>query len=139
MRIVSQLVFIAALAVGLSSCAPKNHPVPGIGYMHAPRGTVTHIVIMSLYDRGDVTARDEIIAAADQLRRIPGIIAINAGRMLASDRAVVDKSFDVAYVVTLHDEGALQRYLVNPIHVTTKKNILDRYVRRYMVYDIVAE
>jgi hypothetical protein len=104
-----------------------------------PSGTVTHVVIMYLNDRGDLTARSEVMKAANTLRPIKGVQSMWAGRMITSDRPVVDQNYDVALVATFGDVEALQRYLNDPTHLRVKQQVLDRYVRKYVVYDFVSE
>ena len=103
------------------------------------KGVVTHVVIMWLYDRADETARDELLKAGRRLEAIPGVVRLVGGRVLPSERAVVDSSFDLAFVMTFDHEEDMRRYLENPVHLDIKKNVLDRYVKKYQVYDIVSD
>jgi hypothetical protein len=101
-------------------------------------GTITHVVICWLYDRGDEAALNAVTDAAAQLRDIRGVVNISVGRVVPSPRDVVDNSFDVAIVVTFDDQDAMERYLVDPRHLQLKKNVLDRYVTKYRVYDAAS-
>ena len=121
---------LLSLAMGCAS-APA-----GKGAM--PSGAVTHVVVMYLYDRGDLGARMQVMNAAEKLRNISTVRTIWAGRMLTSNRPVVDQSYDIAYVVTFNSEDDLQKYLNDPVHLETKKSVLDRYVTKYVVYDFVS-
>jgi hypothetical protein len=125
----------ASLLIALAAGCAHNAPA-GKGAL--PSGAVTHVVIMYLYDRGDLGARKEVINAAERLRDISSVRTIWAGRMLTSNRPVVDQSYDIAYVVTCDSEDALQKYLNDPVHVETKQRVLDRYVNKYVVYDFVT-
>ena len=129
----SRLIGAALLIALAAGCA---HNVAGKGAL--PSGAVTHVVIMYLYDRGDLGARKEVIDAAEKLRDIGSVRTIWAGRMLTSNRPVVDQSYDIAYVVTFDSEDDLQKYLSDPVHVQTKQHVLDRYVNKYVVYDFVT-
>jgi hypothetical protein len=131
------LRLLPAFLIGLISvgCASASHPERGA----MPAGTVTHVVIMYLNDRGDLTARSELIRAANTLRTIKGVQSAWAGRMLTSSNPVVDQSYDVAFVLTFADQEALEHYNNDPLHQQTKKQLLDRYVRKYLVYDFVSE
>src|SRR4051812_38191997 len=76
---------------------------------------VTHVVICWLkYDKGAV---QRIVNASDELRKIPGVVSVTAGRPIPSTRPVVDSSFGVGIVVTFKDEEALRAYETDPIHV----------------------
>lgn len=134
MNAFSRLIGAALLIALATGCA--NTAVAGKGAL--PSGGVTHVVIMYLYDRGDLGARKEVINAAEKLREIGAVRTIWAGRMLTSNRPVVDQSYDIAYVVTFDNEDDLRKYENDPIHVQTKQRVLDRYVNKFVVYDFVT-
>jgi hypothetical protein len=90
-------------------------------------------------DRNDQAAREQLLSAADALRQIPGVGSVAAGKVLPSNRMVVDSSYDVAYVIAFPSKEAMQAYVQRPEHVRLKSEVLDRYVARYLVYDFVAE
>src|SRR5690349_17440603 len=72
----SRLIGAALLIALTTGCA--NTAVAGKGAL--PSGGVTHVVIMNLYDRGDLGARKEVINAAEKLREIGTVRTIWAGR-----------------------------------------------------------
>ena len=94
---------------------------------------------MYLNDRGDLTARSEVIHAIDSLRKIKGVQSGWAGRMVTASNPVVDQSYDVAFVLTFADQDALEHYNNDSAHQQVKQHLLDRYVRRYVVYNFVGE
>jgi len=79
------------------------------------------------------------VLSVDQLRGISDVRTIWAGRMLTSTRPIVNQDYDIAIVVTFNSEDAMQHYLNDPTHLEVKKRVLDRYVRKYVVYDFVSE
>ncbi len=135
MRNVSRLFTLVLLTIIVGGCA-NSAP---IGKGAVPSGTVTHVVLMYLYDRGDIGARTQVMHSVDQLRGISDVRTIWAGRMLTSTRPIVNQDYDIAMVVTFNGEDAMQHYLDDPKHLEVKKRVLDRYVRKYVVYDFVSE
>ncbi|MDB5299460.1 MAG: uncharacterized protein JWO87_1123 [Phycisphaerales bacterium] len=133
MRLLLRLLPAMLLMISAASCASP------LQQASRRQGTVTHIVICWLHDRHDETALKAVTDAAGQLRDIPGVVNISVGRVVPSAREVVDSSFDLAIVVTFTDDAAMRRYLAHPKHLELKKNVLDRYVTKYRVYDAVSE
>ncbi|HET6246316.1 MAG TPA: Dabb family protein [Tepidisphaeraceae bacterium] len=127
---------LALLLLALAGCQSQPRH---IGPSAMPTGGVTHIVIMWLNDPSDLDARDEIIATGKKLETIPGVVSVSAGRMLPSGRPVVDTSYDVAFAMTFNNVDDMKAYLENPLHKQLKTEVLDRYVKKYLVYDFVAE
>ena len=104
--------------------------------MHRPAyraGSVVHVVICWMKDRNDEAGRKELLSAADALRQIPGVSSVTAGRMLPSNRPIVDSSYDVAFVIAFPNSEAMNQYVQRPEHVRLKKEVLDRYVAKYLV------
>ncbi len=94
-----------------------------------------HIVIVWLKEPGKLAARERIIEASEVLTAIPGVVSLKSGRVVASERPIVDSSFDVALIITLENESALQAYLTHPLHVTLVEETLKPLVERIQVYD----
>lgn len=134
MRNFSRLFPVVLLAIITAGCASAP-----IGKGAVPSGTVTHVVLLYLYDRGDIGARTQVMHSVDQLRGISDVRTIWAGRMLTSTRPIVNQDYDIAIVATFNSEDAMQHYLNDSKHLEVKQRVLDRYVRKYVVYDFVSE
>jgi hypothetical protein len=106
-------------------------PVSANGVSH----TLEHIVIVWLKEPGNRAARARIIEASEVLTAIPGVVSLRSGSVVASDRPIVDSSFDVALIITLESETALQAYLTHPLHLTLVEETLKPLVNRIQVYD----
>lgn len=115
----------------LSGCGGSLHT--------APDGAIEHVVLCWLKAPGSEEGRDRLIAAAEELRAIPGVLSVTAGRPEPSDRAVVDDSFDVGFVILLENRAALRSYLTHPLHVAAVRNVLAPLVERTVIYDVVVE
>jgi len=120
-------------------CAIGCQPEDRLGPSGLPKGTVTHVVFIWLYDRADHTAQNEVVMAGRKLEKISGVQKVIGGVVLPTNKPSVDNSFDVALVMTFRNESDLNRYLQDPGYLAIKKNILDRYARKFLVYDFIAQ
>ncbi len=98
---------------------------------------VQHVVLCWMKNPGDTATRDEIIRVSKTFKRIPGVLAVETGTALASERSIVDDSFDVGLIVTCCDQAALQRYLDHPTHREAADTLIKPAARKILVYDIV--
>ena len=100
-----------------------------------PEAGIHHIVLVWLKLSGSPTYRKQIIDESHQLKKIPGVISVNAGRSLVSDRAIVDHSFDVGIDIAFETTEELNYYLTHPDHVQFVERIKP-LVEKIVVYDI---
>ena len=122
---------LAALTaiIALSSCATIAPP--------AAHGSVDHVVLMWQKRPGNASDRAALLAACTDLRVIPGIKFLDTGTALASERPVVDDSFDFGLIVRFDSAESLHSYEKNPLHLKKIDQILKPLTRRIQVYDIV--
>ena len=109
-------------------------PAPPV-FANGDSSTLEHIVIVWLKEPGNRASRERIIEASEVLAAIPGVVALKSGSVVTSDRPIVDSSFDVALIITLENEAALQAYLTHPLHLTLVEETLKPLVERIRVYD----
>jgi len=100
-----------------------------------PEAGIQHIVLVWLKLSGSPTYRKQIITQTQRLGKIPGVISINAGRSLVSNRAIVDHSFDVGIDIAFETPEDLNAYLNHPEHVRFVEEIKP-LVEKIIVYDI---
>ena len=105
----------------------------GLGTRHD--GALQHLVLIWLKDAGNAEQRARIIEASKSFRDIPGVLDVQAGKAVASDRGIVDDSFDVGILVVVPDERRLREYLDHPIHQKAKNDVLVPLVEKILVYD----
>ena len=98
-----------------------------------------HVVIVWLKDPGNPAAQNRIIDASQVLTSIPGVLSLRAGTAVASNRSIVDSSFDVALVISFSDRAALDSYLTHPLHIQLVEDTLKPLVERILVYDFGSE
>lgn len=135
MRRFSQLLPVILLALTAVGCQIGQGR---LGPSGLPTGGIAHIVVIWMTDRGDEFAKKQLLADAKKLESVPGVVAVAAGRMLPSDRANVDKSFDIAFVITFRDEAALKQYAKEKTQLDTMTDVA-RFAREIKVYDAVAD
>ncbi len=123
MKMSLALVFAAIL----SSCATIAPP--------APKGSVDHVVLMWQKNSGNLSDRKQITDAIERLRVIEGITILDYGTAVASERPVVDDSFDIGLLVRFKNVQALHAYETDPRHVKEVKGILLPLTKKIQVYD----
>jgi hypothetical protein len=102
-------------------------------------GRVEHVVLCWLGEPGNRDHQRRIIEASKQFRGMAGVLKVSTGRVLPSDRNIVDDSFDVGIVITFASVEDMRRYLVHPVHVATVRDIIRPLTSRILVYDFVIE
>ena len=121
-------ILALAATLFLISCATIAPP--------APRGSVDHVVLVWLKRPGNAADRQAILSAADELRVIPGLISLDDGTALASDRPVVDDSFDIGLTMRFDSAQSLKSYEIDPRHVKKVTDVLKPLSKKILVYDI---
>ena len=124
-----KLSLTLAASLSLISCATIAPP--------AARGTVDHVVLMWQKRPGNAVDRQALLSACSELRVIPGIKFLDAGTALASDRPVVDDSFDVGLTVRFDSAQSLHAYETDPRHLKKVNEVLKPLTKKIVVYDIV--
>lgn len=96
---------------------------------------LSHIVVF--WTNPDVPDAEQrlIEGARRHLRNIPGVLSFHVGRMVPSDRPVVEQSYQVALNLTFADKAAEQAYQVHPEHVAFVENVFKPNCSRVVIYD----
>jgi len=119
------LVFIT-----LSACAGTQQPPS------TPPTPLQHIVVVWLKEPGNEKHRQQLLKASQRLTEIPGIISVQGGTVISSNRTVVDSSFDIALVIQMRDRDVLNRYAQHPLHQQLLKEVFKPLIEHYRVYDV---
>ena len=121
------IIFVSFL---LPACQhDKGHP-DSISKVH-------HVVVCWLNKPGNVEARQKVIDVSRGFSEIPGVIGVRAGRVIPSEREIVDSSFDVAIYLSFENEQKLFEYLNHTIHKKAVEKTLKPLVRKVVVYDFI--
>jgi hypothetical protein len=98
---------------------------------------VHHVVICWLNESGNKEARQNLIEVSRGFSSIPGVIDVRAGRVIQSEREIVDSSFDIAIYLSFENKQKLFEYLNHPIHKEAVEKMLKPLVRKVTVYDFI--
>jgi Stress responsive A/B Barrel Domain len=95
----------------------------------------SHVVIF--WTKPDVPgAADALLAGAEEyLRPIPGVRSFHIGRMVASHRAVVDQTYQVALNLIFDTKQEQDDYQVHPLHIEFVEKVFKLNCARAVVYD----
>ncbi len=94
---------------------------------------ISHVIIFRTRDKDKVVLLHE---GLKKLSQIDFVKYFHCGEPLASERPVVDDFFDVAAVIGLEDEAALEAYAKHPIHLDFVENHYKKSGAKILVYDI---
>lgn len=120
-----RLWLLACCSISLVACAsPPERPT-----------MVEHVVFVWLKDKGNPDHVAALIDASQSFTVIPGVLAVETGGPLPSDRPVVDATYDLAIRMRFDSAGALQDYATHPLHVEKRDQVLIPLVERIQVYD----
>ncbi len=121
------VVFLISLSFPISS------------YAEVKQQTVTHVVLVWLKKPGNKAMRQQFISISKQLNDLPGIMYRHVGEVMASERQVVDDTFDVAVTATFKNKKALQAYLDHPRHKEIIHQKLKPMINRVVIYDFAGQ
>ena len=98
---------------------------------------VHHLVLCWLKDAGNQAQREQLIAVSRGFADIPGIVNLRAGTVVASERPIVDDSYDVGIYMSFASVEDMQRYLNCEAHVQAVRETLQPLVKKIVVYDFI--
>ena len=122
--LIAGFVFLA-LAANLYAAPP---PEPG----------VVHVVLVWLKQPGNTAHRQQIIVGSNKLRQIPGVLDLQVGEVITSDRALVEDSYDIGLYLRFANQQDLRSYLTHPLHQATVKDEFVPIMDHYRVMDFAA-
>jgi hypothetical protein len=95
----------------------------------------SHVVIFWT-DPDKPEAADAILAGGKKyLHSIPGILHFHIGKMVGSQRPVVDQTYQVALNVVFTSKQAQDDYQVHPQHLEFVEHCAKPFAKRVQVYD----
>jgi hypothetical protein len=117
--------------------AQENHNLrlDGVGGMPCAI-MLSHVVIFFLKADAPAGAADELLAGCHQyLKDLPGVVNFHAGKMVPSDRPIVDQSYQVGLNVVFTDKAAEEAYQVHPTHIEFVEKVFKVLCARAVIYD----
>ncbi len=131
MRSILCALLVLVLSVVLTPAFADSHAKSEPG--------VIHMVVVWLKEPGNAEHRQRVIAGSKKLKQIPGVLDLRVGKVVPSDREVVDSSYDIALYLRFANKADLQAYLVHPIHKNTVKEEFVPVLDHYKVFDFTDE
>lgn len=111
-----------------------------MGCKTTAKGKVEHVVLIWLKKSGNATDRAKAINTAKMFQKeIHEIQHLSVGQPLASERPVVDDSFDVGLVMRFANQADLSTYEKHPVHVKAVNDILKPMAAKLLVYDVITD
>jgi len=105
-----------------------------------PKGKVEHIVLVWLKRPGNAADRATLIACARKFQaEIKEIQHLSVGTAVASERPIVDDTFDVGFVMRFASKADMDAYEKHPVHQKAVKETLLPIAKKVQVYDIGCE
>lgn len=95
----------------------------------------SHVVIFWTDPKKPQAVDDLIQGALKWLKPIPGITHFHIGRMVPSQRPVVDSSYQVALNIVFESKKAQDNYQVHPMHVEFVEKAFKPNCAKCVVYD----
>ncbi|MCX6857466.1 MAG: Dabb family protein [Verrucomicrobia bacterium] len=128
------ILSLAALSL-LASCTSCP-----MGCKTTAKGKVEHVVLIWLKKPGNAADRAQAIRTAKMFQKeISEIQHLSVGQPLASERPVVDDSFDVGLVMRFANQADLTTYEKHPVHVKAVNDVLKPMAAKLLVYDVITD
>lgn len=128
MKVLLSSVLCGCLLLSGCSLAPRHETAAG---------RVHHVVLCWLKEPGNREHRRRIIEVTRTFAGMEDVIEVQVGKVLASERGLVDDSFDVGIHLTFASVEAMNRYLVDPVHISAVKDVIRPLTGRIVAYDFV--
>jgi Stress responsive A/B Barrel Domain len=103
------------------------------------RADVTHVVFCWFRADAPVGTVQAALDGASALAAIPGVLELKKGVALASDRPIVDDTFQLGMTMRFADVETMRTYLAHPDHVRYVDTLVKPFAERILIYDIVQD
>lgn len=124
-------ILLVTVLFWLTACSTQPKKVEPL-----TTSAINHVVLV-WFKQGTTKAEvDGVIEQTQKLAMaIPEVKSMRLGRAIASERKIVDDSFDLGIYFLFADEQAMQRYLNHPQHVAFVKQWVKPKLAKLVVYD----
>lgn len=120
---VYRLKWVLVLSM-VAACAPINI-----------KPAVNHVVLVWLKADTAPEVREKIIEGSKTLKTIPGILDLQVGKAIPSERPIVDDSFSLGLYMRFDTVADMNAYLTDPKHVEFVDTQVRPYLEKLVVYD----
>lgn len=102
-----------------------------------PKAAVYHFVAIWLKNPADQAALERIMEQAEAWRDYPGVLSVDWGNAVPSDRPVV-QDYDLGVLMVFVNEEALRAYEQDPEHQKAIREILAPAAEKVEVFDFLT-
>ena len=95
----------------------------------------SHVVIFWTKPENPNAAAELLAGAEKYLRPIPGVRSFHVGKMVPSQRPVVDQSYQIALNLVFDTKQQQDDYQVHPLHLDFVEKVFKPCCARAVVYD----
>jgi len=95
----------------------------------------SHVVIFWTDPKNPNAANLLLSGAEKYLKPIPGVLSFHVGRMVASNRPVVEQSYQIALNLIFPDKKTQDEYQVHPLHIEFVEKAFKPNCVKCVVYD----
>jgi hypothetical protein len=135
-RLFSPRRFWACLTASLCVAFIVSLPAP---ILAARPGNINHVVIFWLKRPGNGHDLARLRRASESFRVMPDVLRVDVGRGLPVRRPGIEQAFDLCVVFTFRNQAALDRFAADPRHKAAIQSVLKPLVKRYTVFNAVAD
>ncbi len=97
--------------------------------------TIIHHQVFLWLENNNNETIDNIIYETHKLKTIPGIIDLNVGTVVRSERAIVDDSYHIGIHMTFESIADMKIYLQHPDHQEYLRIYVKPVLEKIRVYD----
>jgi hypothetical protein len=132
----SLIVFFVLVWASVSQASGENQSaVSQLPPSDSDRALLQHIVMIWFKPEITESQIEQVVAATRTLQSIPGVVSVSAGRAIASDRPMVDDSFDVGVTMVFDNAADMKAYVSHEAHKAFLKTYIAGKTRRVVIYD----
>ncbi len=95
----------------------------------------SHVVIFWTKPEKPDAAGELVAGMHKYLTPIPGVLKVHIGRMVRSERPVVDQSYQVGLNILFPDKKAQDAYQDHPLHLEFVEKVFKPNCAKVLVYD----
>lgn len=99
--------------------------------------TIIHHQVFLWLKNDNSETIENIIYETNKLKTIPGIIDLNVGTVISSERDIVDDSYHIGIHMTFDSVISMNTYLKHPVHQNYLRDYIKPVLNKIRVYDFL--
>ena len=127
------LLAVSLSILPLATCSAEPGKVESVPAVQA---RVHHLVFVWLKPEHRSPATVQALIEAQQpLRTVPGLVSLDFGKPIMSERPVVEDSYDLVANFIFASREQMTAYLGHPVHIAFLRSPIQQKVERIVVFD----